>query len=639
MNYVCLLSAIFFICLAHMIRVLRWEMFINIYEKPDRRNLIQALSIGYFLSYIFPFKLGDIARAWISGKKMKTGSTLGFSTVIVERYLDVICVGIIFMLLVAGGIGGEDIRGTTFFYIAMTMLLLALMLTIFAFRGAVKRMVMVFASIFNERIETAMLEFSWALIWNFKNIFQKINGLKLALATTGMWAAYIVSYTLFAQLSYFSGNEATWKDVFILLFEQGGIKQSASMVMLSGGNNLGINLIFIILYFIVPLFLLIAISMVMKKDTSMHDEDYLKLMPHLDPRERLAFLENYFSDINREYIKNYITNNSDISIIRDLSAGSNARTMLCMKGNRTFFRKYAYGTDGEKLYQQIRWLEENKGVLALPEITNQEKTSVYCFYDMSYIPNAVGMFEYAHSMPLERTWEVLRKALASLEQTIYQVNVRKADKETVASYISVKVQKNLEKIKEEKRIRNLQRYETIVINGTEYRNLGFYEEYFSMDYLEKVFLNDDYAVIHGDLTIENIICTRDEKGNDGFYLIDPNTGNIHDSPNLDYGKMLQSIHGGYEFLMAAKDVKVNENRIDFLFPRSSKYMELHVRLKQYMENNFDRGRIRSIYFHEIIHWLRLMPYKIEKDDRRAMIFYAGMLMVMNDVIEMYGKEG
>lgn len=333
MNYVCLLSAIFFICLAHMIRVLRWEMFINIYEKPDRRNLIQALSIGYFLSYIFPFKLGDIARAWISGKKMKTGSTLGFSTVIVERYLDVICVGIIFMLLVAGGIGGEDIRGTTFFYIAMTMLLLALMLTIFAFRGAVKRMVMVFASIFNERIETAMLEFSWALIWNFKNIFQKINGLKLALATTGMWAAYIVSYTLFAQLSYFSGNEATWKDVFILLFEQGGIKESASMVTLSGGNNLGINLIFIILYFIVPLFLLIAISMVMKKDTSMHDEDYLKLMPHLDPRERLAFLENYFSDINREYIKNYITNNSDISIIRDLSAGSNARTMLCMKGN------------------------------------------------------------------------------------------------------------------------------------------------------------------------------------------------------------------------------------------------------------------------------------------------------------------
>ena len=130
--------------------------------------------------------------------------------------------------------------------------------------------------------------------------------------------------------------------------------------------------------------------------------------------------------------------------------------------------------------------------------------------------------------------------------------------------------KKLEKIKEEKRIRNLPSYETIVINGTEYRNLGFYEEYFSMDYLEKVFLNDDYAVIHGDLTIENIICTRDEKGNDGFYLIDPNTGNIHDSPNLDYGKLLQSIHGGYEFLMAAKDVKVNENRIDFLFPRSSK---------------------------------------------------------------------
>ena len=55
-----------------------------------------------------------------------------------------------------------------------------------------------------------------------------------------------------------------------------------------------------------------------------------------------------------------------------------------------------------------------------------------------------------------------------------------------------------------------------------------------------------------------------------------------------------------------------------------------------MHNNLGEERTRSIYFHEIIHWLRLMPYKIEKDGKRALLFYAGMLMVMNDVIEMYG---
>ena len=50
--------------------------------------------------------------------------------------------------------------------------------------------------------------------------------------------------------------------------------------------------------------------------------------------------------------------------------------------------------------------------------------------------------------------------------------------------------------------------------------------------------------------IENIICTRNADGEDDFYIIDPNTGNVHDSSNLDYGKLLQSIHGGYEFYKA-----------------------------------------------------------------------------------------
>ena len=138
------------------------------------------------------------------------------------------------------------------------------------------------------------------------------------------------------------------------------------------------------------------------------------------------------------------------------------------------------------------------------------------------------------------------------------------------------------------------------------------------------------------INIENIICTRDANGKDDFYIIDPNTGNVHDSPNLDYGKLLQSIHGGYEFLMATKDVKVNENKINFLYTRSSAYKELHNKLRNYMQSELGEERTRSIYFHEIIHWLRLMPYKIDKDDKRSLIFYAGMLMVMNDVIKMYG---
>ena len=57
-----------------------------------------------------------------------------------------------------------------------------------------------------------------------------------------------------------------------------------------------------------------------------------------------------------------------------------------------------------------------------------------------------------------------------------------------------------------------------------------------------------------------------------------------------------------------------------------------------MQEHLGYEKTRSIYFHEIIHWLRLMPYKIEKDGKRAFLFYAGMLMVMDDVINMYGEN-
>ena len=131
---------------------------------------------------------------------------------------------------------------------------------------------------------------------------------------------------------------------------------------------------------LIPLFVLLGLSMyypVKQRGNNDEYENYLNLLPHLDPKERLVFLENYFSGSNREYINNYLKINQGVSIIRDFSAGSNATTMLCMDEKKTFFRKYAFGEAGEKLYEQILWLEENADILAVPKILNQEKTELY----------------------------------------------------------------------------------------------------------------------------------------------------------------------------------------------------------------------------------------------------------------------
>lgn len=60
--------AIITILLAHGIRIYRWKQFICIYEKPNDANLLAALAIGYFLNFLLPYKMGDLARAYFAGE-------------------------------------------------------------------------------------------------------------------------------------------------------------------------------------------------------------------------------------------------------------------------------------------------------------------------------------------------------------------------------------------------------------------------------------------------------------------------------------------------------------------------------------------------------------------------------------------
>lgn len=624
---------------AHLIRVLRWELFIEVYEKPNRRVLIRALSAGYLLNGFLPFKLGELARAWIAGKSLKNGKALGVSTVVVERYLDIVFVGGIFVILSAAHVGGAETGDVAKMYVFSAAALLALGILVYTARSTVKQWIRLGASIFNDRIQTSILVFAWALIWNFKDIFQKISKRKLIMRTVAMWSCYLLSYAFFAAFLRACGIGTTWAGIFSMLFSQNGICGSASR-MIFGGMSKARYQLDMFAYLLLPLLLLLGLTCLPRSGdkAAAADENCLRLLPQRDLKERLAFLERYFSDTDREYLQNYLKINQDVTIIRDYSAGSNATTMLCMDDHATFFRKYAFGADGDKLFQQVRWLEENQKKLPLPDILRCQKTDLYCYYDMPFTGGCMGFFEYAHCMPIEQVWEMMRRVLKTLESSIYQENRRRADPVSIHRYVESKVEKNLARIKAAKVFREILGFDTVLINGIECRNLSFYEPYLSERWLQEIFREDSYGVIHGDLTIENIICTRDQTGRDSFYLIDPNTGNIHDSPNLDYAKLLQSIHGGYEFLMSAKEVQVTGNRISFPFARSSAYMELHKLLRAYMLEELGPQRTRSIYYHEIIHWLRLMPYKVEKDGQRALLFYAGMLMVLKDVISMFEED-
>lgn len=633
-----LIIAIVLVCLAHFIRTLRWELFVKTYEKPNTKNLLQSLSIGYFINSFIPFKAGDLVRAWISGRKMKNGRGFALATVIVDRYLDILVVGILFAIFSAFNLDSAD---SVWFYMFLAVGVLAVTVLVYILRGYVKKILKNIAGIFNARIEIRLLRFFWSLIWSFKDIFKKISKTQLLLETLGMWILYLTSYYCFAAFLSHQGSNMNWLDVFYMLFTKNSIHVGSLGAITVTQGMLNTQMIWTGIYLFAPIVILFVISLCLKSknDGSVDSEEsYLNLIPQLDEDERRNFLETYFSNERREYIESYLKINQNILIIRDYSAGSNATTMLCMNNGKNFFRKYAFGADGDKLYQQIEWLQRFKDIIPLPDIMQYQKQDNFCYYDMPYDSQAVGLFDYAHSMPKENAWKFIKKATECLENSLYKVNQRPADKATIDEYIKSKVNKNLDKIMNAKYLKRLMEYDKIIINGRSFHNLPYYLPYLSEEHLYDIFKNDTYSEIHGDLTIENIICTRNADGEDDFYIIDPNTGNIHDSSNLDYGKLLQSIHGGYEFLMATKNVSIEKNRINFVFTKSEAYTYLYDMLDKYMRENFEEERVKSIYYHEIIHWLRLMPYKIEKNGKRVLLFYAGMLMVMYDVVNNFEEE-
>lgn len=617
-----LIIAIVLVCLAHFIRTLRWELFVKTYEKPNTKNLLQSLSIGYFINSFIPFKAGDLVRAWISGRKMKNGRGFALATVIVDRYLDILVVGILFAIFSAFNLDSAD---SVWFYMFLAVGVLAVTVLVYILRGYVKRILKNIAGIFNAGIEIRLLRFFWSLIWSFKDIFKKISKTRLLLETLGMWILYLASYYCFAAFLSHQGSNVNWLDVFYMLFTKNSIHVGSLGAITFTQGMMNAQMIWTGIYLFAPIVILFVISLCLKSkddETLDSEEEYLNLIPQLDENERLNFLETYFSNERREYIESYLKINQNILIIRDYSAGSNATTMLCMNNGKNFFRKYAFGADGDKLYQQIEWLQRFKDIIPLPDIMQYQKQDNFCYYDMPYDSQAVGLFDYAHSMPKENAWKFIKKATECLENSLYKVNQRPADKATIDEYIKSKVNKNLDKIMNAKYLKRLMEYDKIIINGRSFHNLPYYLPYLSEEHLYDIFKNDTYSEIHGDLTIENIICTRNADGEDDFYIIDPNTGNIHDSSNLDYGKLLQSIHGGYEFLMATKNVSIEKNRINFVFTKSEAYTYLYDMLDKYMRENFEEERVKSIYYHEIIHWLRLMPYKIEKNGKRVLLFYA-----------------
>lgn len=76
-------------------RAWRWSLLM---DKTPLGATFHAMNIGYMLNMTLPFRLGEVARAYVIGARTSTSMTRAFSGVVLERLLDLATVVLLFVL-------------------------------------------------------------------------------------------------------------------------------------------------------------------------------------------------------------------------------------------------------------------------------------------------------------------------------------------------------------------------------------------------------------------------------------------------------------------------------------------------------------------------------------------------------------
>lgn len=97
-NFLWIIVAFVFAILSHISRSLRWMILLEpMGYLPSKKNAFLSIMIGYFANLALP-RLGEITRCGILAKYEKIPIQKSFGTVITERGLDVIMLGLIFIV-------------------------------------------------------------------------------------------------------------------------------------------------------------------------------------------------------------------------------------------------------------------------------------------------------------------------------------------------------------------------------------------------------------------------------------------------------------------------------------------------------------------------------------------------------------
>lgn len=596
-------------------------------------SALVALNIGYFISLVVPFRLGELFRSGVLSYLKKADFIFILASVVFERAIDFLLIGIL-IPIVLGSSSKTVPLGVGFIAVSIFLFLFSFLIRSSKFfRGVVWRI----SNIFNIQIKMSLLHFSLSL----EELFFKakiLNKLNFWLLTLLMWLFYLLSLYVLA-LSVGDSYEKIFKGIYLLPIDQ-------SILHVLNLNLQGFGVI--LFYLIAPLLFTILFLVIFDSKRALNFRASLTWItspqkyiagPSRDGAPKFKSQENYHAFLDRKFLSSKeLTKQFEdeglggVVVHRIFHGGSGAVTALIESSDRLIVRKYAAGQYEAALADQYKWLNSYANSLPLVKVHELVQLRNGMYYEMDFNGSTKEFYEIIHTSDIDTSQTLLFDLLEKIRIFHASNLLSECDDETLNEYLASKVCFNLSEIK--KIIPEIFEMKTLVVNDRQF-DMRLFSIFDNCSWLANLLTIRRQSTVHGDLTIENILINSNPGNKFDWFLIDPNPNNLFSSPFIDYAKLFQSLHLGYEALNKNCQSYLIGNKLSIHIHRSSQYKKLYESLVRHIALTYGQLALREIYLHELILFMRLIPYQARKDVRRAYVFFGVLCLLLLEFRDNY----
>ncbi|HZM63952.1 MAG TPA: lysylphosphatidylglycerol synthase transmembrane domain-containing protein [Candidatus Saccharimonadales bacterium] len=647
--------AVAFQMLGHWLRAYKHQYLLEQIRPIHGTGVFKGQMIGFFFNAILPFRLGEFVRAHYIGKGVSISRSAVFATILFERWLDALVLALLGLLLLAT----LTTTAAPLLYVTVILFTTTLVLGFILYSARAQHrwmlhLIYYFSKQFNKRTRDRIRLMFWSAIYCLKNVITPARMPRYLWITAVMWLCYLLSVLtlvigLLPALTFLQKTITSVGAYLAVAVPSGPAYLGTFENIFSSIANLplalpnAVYMPFVLwLLLIGPTTLLGLLFLVLKqriysdKKAKMVDALKNKLYRDRDiTAEFSRFLDTYFKGEELSRILTTQELGDNFRVIKTFKGGSNALTLLAWQENEMVVKKITLKQYASKLRDQFDWLKSRKKMPEIAKVVAQQDTHEHYAIDIEYREEFIPFFDYIHSSSLKDSQALLMHICDFVDKRIHtpQKPVKNPAR-LVNGYIQTKA---IGKVKDAAQshlaISNLLAQESVVVNGSELLNFNKAIEQLTQNKQAMADLADIVdCPLHGDLALDNILVEpRDSK----FIIIDPNNENAIADPLVDYSKIMQSLHSGYDFLVSLTTCTVTGNEISFEERRSLQYHQLHQSLMQRLQKQLSPARYRALLFHEAIHYCRMLTYKVTINPKTAPAFYGIAVRLLNDFLEQY----